>query len=137
MGGVTKKGLLSDCPSVGEWFACFPKGCRARMGIMQVQNKPLTSPIFLALDTIATEECNAATSESARETIEDVMCYVTFGFCDGLRGEEVPLVSLKGLLHFRDETSRADQPFIMTTLYGKFKGEMDCRWHCLPISDTA
>lgn len=24
----------------------------------------------------------------------------------------------------------------MTTLYGKFKGEMDCRWHCLPIPDT-
>ena len=26
-------------------------------------------------------------------------------------------------------------PFIMTTLYGKFKGEDDHRWHCLPIPD--
>ena len=136
MGGATRKATLSDSPTVGDWFGCFAKGCRARMGVVRVQNEPLTSPIFLALDTIATEEWKAATTESTRESIEDVMCYVTFGFCNGLRGEEVPLVSLKGLLHFWDETARADQPFVMTTLYGKFKGEMDCRWHCLPIPDV-
>lgn len=86
------KGLLSDYPSVGDWFGCFARGCRARMGVTRVQNKPLTSPsIFLAMDTIATEEWNAATSESTRETVEDVMCFVAFGFCNGLRGEEVPL----------------------------------------------
>lgn len=100
MGGSTKKALISDYPSVGDWFACFARGCRARMGVARVQNEPLTSRIFLALDTIATEEWNDATTETVRETIEDVMCFVTFGFCNGLRGEEVPLVSLKGLLHF-------------------------------------
>ena len=135
MGGANKKGLISNCPTVGDWYGSFAKGCRARMGMTRVQNEPLTSAIFNALDTLATEEWKDATSEFTREAIEDVMCFVTFGFCNGLRGEEVPLVSLKGLLHFWDETLRADEPFIMTTLYGKFKGEMDCRWHCLPIPD--
>ena len=135
MGGTVKKTTMSSCPTVGVWFESFSRGCRGRMGIVKIQNEPLTSAIYHALDCIATEEWRLAVTEERRREVEDVMCFVTFGFCNGLRGEEVPLVSLKGLLHFWDETANADRPFIMTTLYGKFKGEVDHRWHCLPIPD--
>ena len=135
MGGATKKTTPSTCPTVGEWFESFGRGCRGRMGIVKVQNEPITSDIYHALDRIATEEWRSANGEDRRRELEDVMCFVTFGFCNGLRGEEVPLVSLKGLLHYWDETARSDTPFIMTTIYGKFKGEVDHRWHCLPIPD--
>lgn len=135
LGGATKKSLTSTCPTVGDWFEGFARGCKTRMGVVKIQNEPVTSEIVHALDWIATEEWNAATSEEARERLEDTMSYVLFGFCNGLRGEEVPLISLKGLLHFWEETAGAREPFIMTTLYGRFKGEMDARWHCLPIPD--
>ena len=51
------------------------------------------------------------------------MCFILIGFGAGLRGEEVPLVLVGGLLHFWDETKRESNPYIMITLYGKFKGE--------------
>ena len=63
------------------------------------------------------------------------MSFVLIGFGDGLQGEEIPLVSLGGMLHFWDETSSDPDPFIMVTLYGRFKGETGCKWHCLPICD--
>lgn len=136
LGGATKKSLTSTCPTVGDWFEGFSRGCRTRMGVVKIQNEALTSEMLHALDYVATKEwISPATTEAEREMIEDVMCYAVFGLCNGLRGEEVPLISLKGLLHYWDETSRAASPFIMTTLYGRFKGEMDTRWHCLPIPD--
>ena len=46
------------------------------------------------------------------------MSFVLIGFGDGLRGEEIPLVSLKGLLLFWDETQADLDPFIMITLFG-------------------
>ena len=63
------------------------------------------------------------------------MLYVVLGFGAGLRGEEVPLLSLNGLCHFWDKTRNRADPYIMVTFCGKFKGESGYRWHCLPISD--
>ena len=58
---------------------------------------------------------------------------MVMSFCGALRGEEVPLVSLAGLLTFWEETLGEEEPFIMLTLHGKFKGEGELRWHCIPI----
>ena len=58
-------------------------------------------------------------------------------FGAGLRGKEVPLVSLKGLLQFWQETREwpADERYMMMTLSGRFKGEVDSCWHLVPICD--
>ena len=59
-------------------------------------------------------------------------------FGAGLQGEEVPLVSLEGLLHFWQETREgfANERYMMMTLSGRFMGgEVDLRWHLVPISD--
>ena len=65
------------------------------------------------------------------------MVYIIIGCGAGLRGEEVPLLSLKGLRDFWVETRDDPEPFIMATLYGRFKGETGYRWHCLPICDSS
>jgi hypothetical protein len=69
--------------------------------------------------------------------IEDAVCFMLIAFGAGLRGKKVPLVSLKGLLHFWQETREgaADERYMMTTLSGRFKGEVDSRWHLVSISD--
>eukprot|EP00956_Cyclotella_meneghiniana_P045397 scaffold366559_cov146-Cyclotella_meneghiniana.AAC.1 len=64
------------------------------------------------------------------------MSYVLIEFCGCLRGEEVPLLSLKGVLEFWEESIKATDPFIMLTLHGRFKGEGELRWHCIPIPTT-
>jgi hypothetical protein len=73
----------------------------------------------------------------ADKTFEDAVCFMLIAFGAGLRGEEVPLVSLEGLLHFWTETraGTAEERYMMMTLSGRFKGEVDSRWHMVPISD--
>jgi hypothetical protein len=69
--------------------------------------------------------------------MEDAVCFMLIAFGAGLRGEEVPLVSLEGLLHFWTETrvGTAEERYMMMTLSGRFKGEVDSWWHMVPISD--
>jgi hypothetical protein len=52
----------------------------------------------------------------------------------GLRGEEVPLISLDGLLTFWDESRLDADSHIMLTLQGRFKGEVDERCDVSQIS---
>jgi len=61
---------------------------------------------------------------------------VLIGFGVGLRGEEVPLVSLEGLLYFWEETGADSHPDTMITLFGRFKAETGYRWHCLPLCEN-
>ena len=69
------------------------------------------------------------------KTRKPQMSMVILTFCAALRGEEVTLISLTGLLTFWEETtSREKDPHILVTLHGKFKGESGVRWHCIPIA---
>ena len=63
------------------------------------------------------------------------MCYILVGFGAGFRGEEIPLISLKGLLFFWDKTKSEVDPYIMITLHRRFKGETGLCWHYLPASN--
>ena len=56
-------------------------------------------------------------------SIDELMSFILIIFGAGLRGEEIPLVSLRGILHFWDKTRLDPDPFIMITLFGRFKGE--------------
>jgi hypothetical protein len=69
--------------------------------------------------------------------MEDAVCFMLIGFGAGLRGEEVPLVSLKGLLNFWMEMrmGTANERYMMVMLSGRFNGEVDSRWHMVPISN--
>ena len=127
----------STSPTRGRWFRRFMRGVKLRMGQIRYQNEPLTPGIILGLDAIITAEWMNTTDQAHKEKLEELMCFILIGFGCSLRGEEVPLVSLRGLNKFWDETWAADDPYIMITLYGRFKGETGFRWHCLPISDLS
>ena len=58
------------------------------------------------------------------------------GLGAGLRGEEVPLVNLEGLLTFWMETRGEEDRYMMITLQGRFKGEVDQRWYIVPTCDV-
>jgi hypothetical protein len=90
----------------------------------------------LTLDKVAESRWVTAQSETEKEKIEEVMSYVLCEFAAGLRGEEVPMISMSGLLTYWGETAMADRPHVMLTLQGRFKGETNERWHCVPIVDV-
>ncbi|KAL7530332.1 hypothetical protein ACHAXR_005039, partial [Thalassiosira sp. AJA248-18] len=90
---------------------------------------------MLAMLKLAEDDLDKARTEAERKMIEELCCFVIIGFCVSLRGEEVPLVSLEGLLKFWEETKNHRIPHVMIPLRGRFKGEQNLRWHCVPIGD--
>ena len=107
------------------------------MGVVKFQKEALTSGMVVGLCALMEAAWEASTNEDFRERLEEVMCFILIGCGAGLRGEEVPLTSLKGLLHFWKETQDDPDPFVVVTLHGRFKGETGYRWHCLPICDAS
>ena len=84
----------------------------------------------------AAEAARRSTQVTSRQVqIENTICFMLLAFGAGLRGEEVPLVDLGGLLTFWMETREEDDKYMMITLQGRFKGEVDQRWHIVPICD--
>lgn len=130
------KQYVSDSPTGGKWFSRFMKGAKLRMGVERRQNEALTPEIMRALDDIVETRWTASKNEKEREHLEEVMVYAICEYTAGLRGEEVPMLSLKGLLTYWDEAAGAKIPHIMLTLQGRFKGETNERWHCVPIVDV-
>ena len=121
----------------GEWFFRFALGMRWRMGEKKFQNKALTPEMVVGLSDMLDEAWRSSRSEKNKESLEELMCYVLIGYGASLRGEEVPLTSMKGMLFFWEETQASTEPYIMIPLFGRFKGETGYRWHCLPISDRS
>jgi hypothetical protein len=79
----------------------------------------------------------SAQADAKQMEMEDAVCFMLIAFRAGLCGEAVPPVSLEGLLHFWEETREAceDERYIMITLSGRLKGEVDSQWHMVPIVD--
>ena len=130
-----KKQYLSSSHTFGKWFSQFMKGARLCMGMIRRQNEALTSPMVLAMCRRAETDWWSAQTTARRIEVEDTVCFMLLGFGAGLRGEEVPLVSLEGLLTFWTKTREEEEKYMMITLKGRFKGEVDERWHIVPICD--
>ena len=76
------------------------RGAGLRMGMVRRQNKALTSLLLLGVCAAGEEGWRQSLSKVERKMIEDTVCFMLIAFGAGLRGEEVPLVSLAGLLMF-------------------------------------
>ena len=107
----------------GEWYSRLARGMKLRTGVVRYHNDALTLKMVLGMDDVLEKEWQGSTLPEHWEVIEELMLFVLIGFGSGLQGDEIPSVSLKSLLHFWDETRADPDPFIMITLYGRFKGE--------------
>ncbi len=103
-----KKQYVSTGHTFGKWFARFMRGARLRMGVVRRQNEALTSKLVLGICSKAERIWSSACSDFKRMEMEDTVCFMLIAFGAGLRGEEVPLVSLEGLLYFWEETRAGD-----------------------------
>jgi hypothetical protein len=130
---------VTSCPTSGEWFVRFKQGAKLRMGEIRRQNEALSSDMVHAILREVEQDWSMASSESFRAMLEEFASFLLIGFGVALRGEEIPLVSLKGMLDTWVECTTAQpSPHMMVTLHGRFKGETGLCWHCLPLSvDTA
>ena len=131
------KQYVTSCHTFGKWYGRFMRGARLRMGMVRKQNEALTSLLALAVCEVAESRWQLSSDEETRENLEDTVCFMLVAMGAGLRGEEVPLLSMEGLLAFWEESQSAADRFVMLTLKGRFKGEVDERWHLVPLSDNS
>ncbi len=120
----------------GKWFGHFMKGSHMRMGMIHRQDEALTSALAMAVCAEAETRWHSSIGDNAREELDDMVVFMLASFGAGLQGEEVPLISLDGLLTFWDESSLDKDSHVMLTLKGRFKGEVDERWHLVTIRDA-
>ena len=97
------KQYVTTSHTSGKWFGWFMKGGRMRMGMIRKQNEALTSALVMAACAVAESHWHSPIGDKSREQLVDVLCFMLATFGAGLRGEEVPLISLDGLLTFWDE----------------------------------
>ena len=129
------KQFVTSSHTFGKWYGRFMRGVRLRMGMIRKQNEALTSPLAMAVCRAAEFRWSRTELDASKEELEDTVCFMLLAFTAGLRGEEVPLVSLEGLLVFWEESRLHEDKHAMLTLKGRFKGEVDDRWHLVPVSD--
>jgi hypothetical protein len=99
-----KKQYISTSHTFGKWFARFMRGAHLCMGMAWRQNKALNSKLVLGIYEEAESIWASACSDTKRMEMEDAICFMLIAIGAGLRGEEVPLILLEGLLHFWVET---------------------------------
>ena len=124
----------SGAPTRTKWFQRFVLGVKRRMGVMRKQDEALTSEQVKALQELGEHMWERADGAEEKRKVANVMAFVVIGFVASLRGEEVPLVSIKGLRAFWTET--LPKRFVMLTLRGRFKGEDNLKWHLVPVVDV-
>ena len=94
------------------------------MGVVQKQDEALTVEQLLAIFEIAELDWwKKSKAEDERKETESMVTFVIIGFYISLRGKDVPLVVVDGILAFWQEANEHQTPRIMITLKGKFKGE--------------
>ena len=93
-----KKQYVSTGHTFGKWFSRFMRGARLHMGMVRRQNEALTSNLVMGICAEADKLWARARTDIKRLEMEDAVCFMLIAFGAGLRGEEVPLVSLEGLL---------------------------------------
>jgi hypothetical protein len=129
------KQYVTRSHTLGKWFGRFMRGTRLRMGMIRKQNEALTSVLALAGCEAAEARWNSATEEGVKEELKDTICFMLAAFGAGLWGEEVSLLLMEGLLTFWMVSRETEDRHIMLALKGHFKGEVDERWHLVPVSD--
>lgn len=132
-----RKLRITQCPTKSEFYERFHRGSRLRMGVERRQNYAMTSAILLALlETLEEAWQYSEVGSKERGDIEDTAVYASLTYVAGLRGEEVVMLSLKGLLRFWDEGLQHPTPHTMLAMEGHWKGEEGYRWHMIPIADV-
>ena len=121
------------CPTRRPWFGKFMRGSKLGMGVIKKHDFGVTSETVKAL----LEGWDAYWRREGLMRIREIShmaAAVVIAFCGVLRGGEVFMKSLKGMLQFWEKTRKKnDLSHITVTLKGRFKGKTGEKWHMFPL----
>jgi len=120
----SKTHVLAKSTSNSIFFSKFMKGCEKRMGRVVKQDAALSIEILLCLLRSLDEEFDETkTSPKRKREIVMLGSFLTIGFCDALRGNEVFLVEASSLCKHGLQGTNHTRPHVVIPLMGRFKGE--------------
>jgi len=131
-----KKMYETDCITRSRWFSAFMLGAKKRMGVVRKQNEALSSKQLLALLEIAEARWAELPEGPEKKRLEEVVAFICIGFSASLRGEEISLTSIQGMIEYWESSKNYRIPHVMVTLRGRYKGEHNLRWHMQPIAEV-
>ena len=138
-GAVLSRNLVklqqSSCPTHGEWFERCSRGMHERMG--DVVRQDLAISIEQMLELMRSFNLRWDLAEGNRGDQKQILFPALFSviaFCCGLRGEELPLMSLSGVRRHLDRgINHPIHPHVTVALLGRFKTEVSQKYHLMPI----
>lgn len=131
MSNGVKKLTITNCPTYGDWFTRFNKGCHKRMGDVVCPDRALSVPIVIEFLRQLDLEWDDPLFDKFKVASEGA--FYVIGFCCGLRGEEIPKADLQGILRHWEESGRSNPMHVVVALLGRFKGETGLRYHLMPV----
>jgi hypothetical protein len=110
-------------------------GCHKRMGDMVVSDYAISAEIFREIMTSLDLDWEDATTDAARDKLVEFANLLLFGYCCGLRGEEIVKVDIAGFLKYLEAGRlREDCPHVVVPLLGRLKGETGERYHMMILA---
>jgi hypothetical protein len=125
----------TTCPTHGDWFERFTRGMHERMGDMVKPDLAISIEQIHALLIIYEKRWVIAGSNvNAQQTVIFPALFCVIAFCCGLRGEELPLLSLCGIRrHLERGKAHPTHPHVVIALLGRFKSEVSEKYHLMPV----
>jgi hypothetical protein len=137
MGGDRIKHSLTRSPTQSTWFERFSQGCLRRMGQDVRQDWAITLPSMLELQALLDQEWKEPQSPEHQELVASLGAFSAIAFCASFRGCEAFMVDLRGLIkHQQDLLRMAKHDHVVIPLLGRFKGEMNSRYHLIPLASS-
>lgn len=96
MSNSTRKLTTPNCPTYGDWFTHFNKGCHKHMGDAICPDQALSIPIMI--ESFRQLELEWDGSQIDRFKVACKGAFYAIEFCCGLRGEEIPKADLQEIL---------------------------------------
>jgi hypothetical protein len=124
----------TTCPTHGDWFERFNKGMHDRMGDCVKQDQSISIEQMHALMENYENRWAQATDRVDQRCVLFPALFCIVAFCCGLRGEEVPMMSLTGTRMYSEQGfMHRTTPHVVVALYGRFKNEIGNKYHLMPL----
>jgi hypothetical protein len=135
MAKETRKLQVTECPTYSDFFERFCKGMHKRMGDIVRPDRALSHNILKQI-MVAVERDWASASEAGKLKFALEGAFYLLAFVIALRGEEVPLIEMRGLRSHWVQATQHEKPHVKVTLLGRFKNEIGECYHIMPILYT-
>jgi hypothetical protein len=121
------------------WFDRFIVGCHVRMGDDTRQDRAFSIELFLAIQKLLEEDLLKCQSMDAMLNVSLHGVFLIAGFCGGLRGEELPLMSLYATAKYLSvaQLRSPELENVYLALRGRVKGRsLEEACHLVHIADV-